>query len=213
MNHRQLWHVRNTWKSIQLYYCRVAIIIMTTAKHVAPKIHHTQGPRNHPSRNRMVSSRPLLLHAAFSERIPFVRSRGVSAALSAFLSLMTLTFNLWPWHSNSFERGINRVFAVNLAQIPLAVPEIFEWLTNKEKTKKTSQKSSKNRTLLACGNYNRPRCKKTAVYPHVNEDRSKTAKTIKESDINHHYIAWMWTCWSHFFCQIRRCLSEERLAN
>jgi len=38
--------------------------------------------------------RPLLLLRVCSERIPFVRTPGVSAALSTFLSLLTLTFDL-----------------------------------------------------------------------------------------------------------------------
>jgi len=56
-----------------------------------------------------------------------------------------LTFDLWPWHSNSSERGIKHVFAVNLAQIRPAVPDIFEW-----QPKNTD--SAKNGTLLVCGN-------------------------------------------------------------
>jgi len=31
------------------------------------------------------------------------------------LSLVTLTFDLWPWRSNSSERGTKHVFTVNLA--------------------------------------------------------------------------------------------------
>jgi len=53
--------------------------------------------------------------------------------------------DLWPWHSNSSERGIKRIFPVNLAQIRSAVPEIFHIQTNKKVTD-----SAKNRTLLAC---------------------------------------------------------------
>jgi len=36
---------------------------------------------------------PLLLYAVCRERIPFVHTQGVTAALSAFLSLVTLTFD------------------------------------------------------------------------------------------------------------------------
>jgi len=42
-----------------------------------------------------------------------------------FLSLVTLTFDRWPWHSNSSERGTKHVFRVHLAQIRSAVPGIF----------------------------------------------------------------------------------------
>jgi len=44
---------------------------------------------------------------------------------AVFLSLVTLTYGLWPWPSNSSERGTKRVFLVNLAEIRAAVPEIF----------------------------------------------------------------------------------------
>ena len=59
-------------------------------------------------------------------------------------------FDLWPWHSDSSERGTKQVFPVNLTQICSAVPEIFDSRTNKEKTK---SHSAKNRTLLACSKY------------------------------------------------------------
>jgi len=56
----------------------------------------------------------------------------VMAANSAFLSLVTLTFDLWHWHSISTERGTKHVFPVNLAQIRSAVPDIFDSETNKK---------------------------------------------------------------------------------
>jgi len=56
-----------------------------------------------------------------------------------FLSLMTLTFDLWPWPSNLSEPGTKHVFRVNLAQIRSAVPEIFY--------KQKITVSTKNRTL------------------------------------------------------------------
>ena len=42
----------------------------------------------------------------------------------ALLSLVTLTFDFWPWHSNSSERRTKHVFRVNLVQIRSAVPAI-----------------------------------------------------------------------------------------
>jgi len=39
--------------------------------------------------------------------------------------------DLWPWHSNSSERGTKHVLNVNLAQIRSVVPEIFEAQTKK----------------------------------------------------------------------------------
>jgi len=48
-----------------------------------------------------------------------------------FLSPVTFTFKLWPWPSNSSERGTKHVFYVNLAQIRSAwFPRYF---TNKRR--------------------------------------------------------------------------------
>jgi len=47
----------------------------------------------------------------------------------SFLSLVTLTFDLWHWPSNSSERGTKHVFPVNLAQICSTVPEMFHTQT------------------------------------------------------------------------------------
>jgi len=41
--------------------------------------------------------------------------------------------DLLPWHSNSSNRGTKHVFPVNLAQIRLAVPEIFRTQTKNQK--------------------------------------------------------------------------------
>jgi len=66
---------------------------------------------------------------------------------SSFPSFIPGDLDLWPWHSNSSERGAKHVFYVNLAQIRSAVPETF----HTKQTKKVAN-SIKNRTLLACGN-------------------------------------------------------------
>jgi len=64
------------------------------------------------------------------------------------LSLMTLTFDLWHWHSNSSERWANHVFRMNLAQIRSAVSEIFH-----TQTKSRRQRHKQNLTqFTACGN-------------------------------------------------------------
>jgi len=57
-----------------------------------------------------------------------------------FLSLVTLTFVLWPWPSNSSERGTKHVFRENLVQIRSAVSEIFH-------TQKPQNDVAKNRTF------------------------------------------------------------------
>jgi len=43
--------------------------------------------------------------------------QGVLWVHSAFLSLVTLTFDFWLWHSNSSEWRTKHVFRVNLAQM------------------------------------------------------------------------------------------------
>jgi len=45
---------------------------------------------------------------------------------SSFPVFVPGDLDLWPWHSNSSERGTKHIFPVNLAQIRSAVPEIFE---------------------------------------------------------------------------------------
>jgi len=70
--------------------------------------------------------------------------------IACFLSLMTLSFDLWPWHSNSSEWGTKHVFPVNLAQIRLAVPEIFDAKTKKSETAIKKQNLTQ---FTACGNY------------------------------------------------------------
>jgi len=40
-----------------------------------------------------------------------------------FLFLVTLTFDLWPWHSNSSHRWTKHMFCVNLVQIRSVVPD------------------------------------------------------------------------------------------
>jgi len=72
---------------------------------------------------------------------------GGDGRAQSFLSLVTLTFDLWPWHSNSIQaRDRTRVFPVNLAQIRSAVPRDI-WFTNKTKNKKITDRA-KNRTCV-----------------------------------------------------------------
>jgi len=62
-------------------------------------------------------------------------------ALSMGMKSPSGDLDLWPWHSNSSERG--NVFPVNLVQIRSAVPEIFDSHTKNEKV----TDSTKNRIL------------------------------------------------------------------
>ena len=58
--------------------------------------------------------------------------------------------DLWPWHSNSSERGTKHVFTVNLTQIRSSIPEIFEW---QQKTKNNNK--TKSQTALKTEPYSR----------------------------------------------------------
>ena len=53
-----------------------------------------------------------------------------------FSSFFPGDLELWPWHSDSSERGIKHIFPVNLVQIHSAVPDItlFDSQTNKKVT-------------------------------------------------------------------------------
>jgi len=55
--------------------------------------------------------------------------------------------DLWPWPSNSSERGTKHVFRVNLAQIRSAVPDIFH-----TQTKKPQHQKQNHTQFIACGN-------------------------------------------------------------
>jgi len=59
-----------------------------------------------------------------------------------FLSLVTLTFDPWPPHSNLSEQGTKHVFSVNLAQIRLAAPEIFDSQTKWKSHRQAKQQLS-----------------------------------------------------------------------
>jgi len=58
-----------------------------------------------------------------------------------------LTFDLWPWPSNSPERATKRVFPVNLAQIRPAVPEVFHTQTKKSQTAPKTEPSAVHRAV------------------------------------------------------------------
>jgi len=90
--------------------------------------------RNYPHRGNdgMVPSAAEWRHLQRARSIPSLP--GVIGVHSAVLSLITLTFDLWRWPSNSNEQGTKHVFPVNLAQIRSAVPEICEWQANKKQT-------------------------------------------------------------------------------
>jgi len=76
-------------------------------------------------------------HAACSRWDNSVTAGGRWEYTANFLSLVILTFDLWPWQSISSERETKHVVPVNLAQILSAVPEIFDSQTKNEWKKVT----------------------------------------------------------------------------
>jgi len=63
-------------------------------------------PKTPPGNHEMGPSAPA---ARCLQRAHTIRTHSVvSAALSAFLSLVTLTLDRWPWHSNSGEIFVQR---------------------------------------------------------------------------------------------------------
>ena len=67
---------------------------------------------------------------------------------------LTLTFDLWPRHSNSSKRATKHVFHVNLVQILSLVPEIFDSQAKERRTKKsqTVLKTEPHTQFTACCN-------------------------------------------------------------
>jgi len=113
-----VWYVSGLWP-----YIANKLIDWLNSWMQSPNKPHAS-PRNHPPGIGTEWCRPLLMHAVCSERIPFVPCLGVMGVLSAFCPWW-----LWPWHSNSSERGTSHVAFMTLAQIHSAVPGIFEWQT------------------------------------------------------------------------------------
>jgi len=95
------------------------------------------GRRNHPRQrlNGPVCCCMTLFAASAFDSV--VSCQGWQECTARFLFLVTLTFDLLPWHSNLFERGTKHVFPMNLAQIRLAVPNILDSQTKKNKRNKS----------------------------------------------------------------------------
>jgi len=82
-----------------------------------------------------------------------------------FLSLVTLTFDLWPWTSNSVRARDQTYLSVNSAQISSAVPEI-QYFIHKKNIDWRRQKQNLPQ-FTVCGNNliiwgNSVACKSTA---------------------------------------------------
>jgi len=107
-----------------------------TAKDVLPNTHRTQAPKITLGRHGMVWCRPLLLHAVCSERIPLVRCRRVAGVPSAFLSLVTLTFDL-----DIQTRPSEGPNTSNLWISRKSVQRFPRYVMHKQKTNKQTKKS------------------------------------------------------------------------
>jgi len=88
----------------------------------------------------------LMLHDVIcSERATMHFQRGRN------LSVVTLTFDIAHWHSNSSERRTKYVFTVNLAQIRSAVQRFPRYFIHKQKSHRQRQKQNVTQ-FTVCGN-------------------------------------------------------------
>jgi len=94
-----------------------------------PNINRTQAAKITPGSDRIVPSAAAWRHLQPAHSI--LLQLGVMAVQSTFF--LPGDLDLWPWHSNSSERGTKHVFPVNLVQIRSAVPEIFDPQAEKNK--------------------------------------------------------------------------------
>jgi len=112
-----------------------------------PKVRHRAlwSPR-HPRGHGMVSSTAArhLQRTAHASQCIF---NGEWLSSFPVLSMVTLTFELWPWHSNSSERRTKHVAASSVWIWRKSVQRIPIYLRHKQ-TRKSD--SAENRTLLAC---------------------------------------------------------------
>ena len=97
---------------------------LTTSRGNRININRTQAAEITPGSDGMVPSAAAwrCLQQAMrdaTERTP-LSLQGVMG-VHTFLSLVTLTFDLWPWHSNCLARGTKHVFPVTLTQMRSAV--------------------------------------------------------------------------------------------
>jgi len=77
-----------------------------------------------------------------------VREENVDRVVGATSSEVTLTFDIWPWHSYSSERGTKHFFPVNLTQIRSAIPEVSIFHTQTNKNWQTAPKTEPHAVRL-----------------------------------------------------------------
>jgi len=80
--------------------------------------------------------------------IPFCHCRGWVGAHRGFFVPGDL--DLWPWHSNLYQRGTKHFFPTNLVQIHSAIPQIFDSQRKKNK-KATALKTEPYAVHYTCG--------------------------------------------------------------
>jgi len=125
----------------------------TRTRDVLPYINRTQAAEVTPGSDGMIPSAAAWRHlqrarynASCSKTDHSVAAEGWCQFTTRCLSLVTLTFDLWPWHWNMSQRGNKHVFPVNLAEIRSAVSETSDSQTKWKKNNKVAD-SARNRTL------------------------------------------------------------------
>ena len=119
-----LWCMFRVGLFWSMYTIFIVISIITTktrAKDILPNIHRTQAAVTvhcrHPPAATEWSGLSLTDVICRIRPTPYnAFSVGMTQQFFPVLSLVTLTFDLWSWHSNSSKRGTKHFFPVNLAQ-------------------------------------------------------------------------------------------------
>jgi len=106
------------------------------------------------------------------------------------LSLVTLTFDIWPWPSNSSERGTKHIFRVNLPQIRSAIFEIFHIQTKKHRLTAPKQNVLQ---FTACG--------KNAG-SHINRIRKFLYQKLFRRMCTNHHMCIRWKVWSYLLTDV-----------
>jgi len=134
------------------YFLACTNLITTRAKDVLPNIHCKQGRWNISPRQRRNCA---VCHCV------------TSFSASEFLSLLTLTFDLWPWHSKSSERGTKHIFPVNLAQIRFSRSRDI-WVRNKKQT------NNEVKALKTEPYFRAIECIHASIYIHITQTNTHT---------------------------------------
>jgi len=125
-------------RSVLKHRCPLVYLTLKSYTNIKIKLEHRCSTEHKPHAGRRcaLTSSPAATNGPVCCCITLFAARAFQ--LGGNLSLVTLTFDLWPWYSKSSERGTKYVFPVNLAQIRSAIPDISHTQTNKKKQKKSN---------------------------------------------------------------------------